>query len=102
MTLSKRELVCIIWDDAHHSMDEYTDQEIERDIHKPARLVLFGLLVKSDEKGVTLAMEETAEGTSLRHVFFVPRAMVVEEVLLGKPKRKVERKKKAPTLDQAS
>lgn len=93
--LSERQLVCVIWDDAHHSLDEYSLEEIERNVHKPMRLHLFGLLVKSDDVGVTVAMEEEPTSNGVRHVFFVPRPMVVEEILLGQPRRKKERKPKS-------
>ncbi len=91
--LSKRHIGCIIWDDAHMNMDEFTQDEIDKDIHKPARVYSFGLILKSDAVGVTLGTDED-EHHIVRKVNFIPRAMIVEEVDLGIPKRKGERKRR--------
>jgi len=91
--LSRFPLACVIWDDAHgKAVGEYSLDEISKEVHGPAHVKTFGLLIRSDEKGVTLCQDETAdmgqvEYTHLRGVSFIPRAMVVDEVLLGIPKR---------------
>ncbi len=92
-TLSARHLGCIVWDDAHMSMDEFTKDEIDKDIHKPARVRSFGLILKSDTIGVTLGTDED-DNAIVRKVNFIPRAMIVEEVDLGVPRKKVTRKRK--------
>lgn len=94
MKLSTRPLVCLIWDDAHMSLDEWTPTEIDSDFHKPERVKTFGLLVRSDDRGVTLAMEEGATDGKFRHTMFVPKAMVVEMIDLGHPKTKPVKKAK--------
>ncbi len=93
MKLSTRPLVCLVWDDAHMSLDEWTPTEIDSDFHKPQRVKTFGLLVRSDDAGVTLAMEEGATDGKFRHTMFVPRAMVVELTDLGVPKNRSARKR---------
>lgn len=96
--LSKHHLVCVVWDDAHISMDEYNQGEIERDIHKPCRVNTFGLVVADTGAGITVAMQEGAEDGKFRHVNFIPRGMIVDVIDLGLPKRKKARygKKDSP------
>lgn len=75
------------------NMDEFTQDEIEKDIHKPARVRSFGLILKSDTIGVTLGTDED-DDQIVRKVNFIPRAMIVEEVDLGVPRKKIVRKRK--------
>lgn len=96
MTLSDKPLVCLIWDDAHMSLDEWTPQEVEQQFHQPERVKTFGLLIQDNLAGVTLAMEEGESDGKFRHLTFVPRGMVVEMVDLGVPKKKLVRKRKEP------
>lgn len=99
MKLSGKSLVCLVWDDAHMSLDEWTPTEIDQDFHKPQRVKTFGLLVRSDDAGVTLAMEEGMDDAKFRHTMFVPKAMVVELVDLGQPKTPRRRaSRKAPAV----
>lgn len=91
--LSKYHLTAVIWDDAHHSLEEYTVEEVNRNFHKAARTTNYGLLIRNDEQGITLTSEEDSDG-ELRHVFFIPRKMIVEVIDLGPPKRKRTRSKK--------
>lgn len=93
---TKKHLVCVVWDDAHISLDEFTQGEIERDVHRAERVMTFGLMVSDDAAGVTLAMQEGAMDGKFRHVNFIPRGMVVDVIDLGVPKKKVARKKKEP------
>lgn len=90
--LSKKHLVCVVWDDAHISLDEYTQGEIERDVHQPCRVNTFGLCVQDSEAGITLAMQEGATDGKFRHVNFIPRGMIVDVVDLGVPKKKSKKK----------
>lgn len=92
--ISKKHLVCVTWDDAHVSLDEYNQGEIERDVHKPCRVNSFGLLVADNETGVTLAMQEGVEDGKFRHVNFIPRGMIVDVIDLGIPKKKIKRKER--------
>ncbi len=95
MNLSKYHLVAVTWDDAHHDMDEYTVEGVGLNFHKAIRTTNYGLLIKRDEIGITLTSEEDAAG-NLRHVFFIPTAMIVEVIDFGPPKRKKPRQIKRP------
>ena len=97
--LSKKHLACVTWDDAHISLDEYNQGEIERDVHKACRVNTFGLVVADSEAGITLAMQEGAEDGKFRHVNFIPRGMIVDVTDLGMPKRKAVRKRKVVMAD---
>lgn len=93
MKLANKPLVAVTWDDAHGTnLGDYSESEIERDFHKPARYTTFGLLVKENEAGVTLA-SDVSEGT-YRGVAFIPRGMIVEIVNLGVPQKREPRKRK--------
>jgi hypothetical protein len=89
--LTEYPLVCIIWDDAHMSMDEYSSVEVERDFHKAEQVKSFGLLVREDDKGITLAQDEGVTDGKFRHIIFIPSGMLVEKIDLGVPRRKQER-----------
>lgn len=86
--LSTKHLACVTWDDAHVSLDEYNQGEIERDVHKACRVNTFGLVVADTSAGITLAMQEGVEDGKFRHVNFIPRGMIVEVIDLGMPKKK--------------
>lgn len=81
-------LICVIWDDAHGSSELFDVNEME---HKPYRFTNVGFLVKSDEVGISLAGEIGEDGRYRDHVF-IPRAMVVNEWIIG-PLRKPRKKK---------
>lgn len=95
--LSTYSLVVVVWDDAHMSMDEYSAAEVERDFHKAEQVKSFGLLVRDDEKGITLAQDEGMADEKFRHVIFIPRGMIREVVNLGIPKKPQTRTKKKKT-----
>ena len=86
--LTTYHLVCVIWDDAHMSLDEYTPDELARDIHRAEKVKSFGLLAKEDATGVTLATDEGSTDGKFRKVNFIPRGMIVEMIDLGVPKKK--------------
>jgi hypothetical protein len=98
--LSNKHLVCVTWDDAHITLDEYNQGEVERDFHGPCKVNTFGLLVADDQAGVTLAMQEGLEDGKFRHLNFIPRGMIVAVVDLGPPRQKTKRKKKEVTHDE--
>jgi hypothetical protein len=90
-------LCCVVWDDAHgRAGGEYTAEEIARDLHQPAVIKTFGLLLQDDERGVTVVQEVTSgdeDTVTYRGVGFVPRGMVREVVHLGVPRRPRTRRK---------
>ena len=79
MTKAPKPLVCVIWDDAHgEATGDYSEAEIERDYHAAVRYYSYGMLVRDDEKGVTIASEWSENaGISYRGLSFIPRGMVV-------------------------
>jgi hypothetical protein len=88
--LSDLPLACVIWLDAKgDALGEHTRESIDREYHQPTPFATFGLLVKQNEAGITLAMEQCPPlvGTEHRGLAFIPRGMVVEVVMLGRPKR---------------
>ncbi len=99
--LSKCPLVCVVWYDAHTlQAGEYTLEEIDDSFHEPALIHTYGLLVRDNEKGVTIAQEWTNPEDSnptYRTLGFVPKGMIKEVIHLKLAKAK----KKAPqTLTQ--
>jgi hypothetical protein len=83
--LSTHRLVMIEWDDACIIPTvEYALAELDQ-IHAPRRFRLFGLLLKSDEAGVTVAGEEGTSG-GVRTLSFVPKQMIKRVIDLGQPR----------------
>lgn len=66
----------IIWNDAHarNPAVEYEESEIAQQ-HKPEECKILGLVIKDDEKGLSLYNEET-DLSSVRGLSFIPRAMI--------------------------
>jgi hypothetical protein len=93
-------LVAVVWDDAKATaVVEYDLNEVRSQFHKAARYTTYGLLLVDDDKGVTLASEE-GDDQNLRGLTFIPRAMVVEVVILGRQRPKRTRTKKPPAGPQ--
>ena len=89
-------LAAVVWDDAKATaVEEYDLNEVRTQFHRPARYTTYGLLLVDDEKGVTLASEE-GDDRNLRGLTFIPRAMVVEVVFLGRARAKKAAAKKRP------
>jgi hypothetical protein len=87
-------LAAVVWDDAKATaVVEYDLNEVKTQFHKAARYTTYGLLVIQDEKGITLASEQ-GDDQNLRGLTFIPRQMVVEVVLLGKPRARKARQKR--------
>lgn len=66
--------VAVHWLDAH-----MTDENMSRDAvnHEPARQITIGFLVRSDKKGVSLAIEYCADDPDeIRTHCFIPRGMI--------------------------
>ena len=66
----------VVWEDANG--DTSTQHEVR---HAPVPLLTAGLIVKSDQRGVTVAQDFAADG-GFRDVKFIPRANVLEEKVL--------------------
>lgn len=66
-------LVAVLWSDAHgNAFAVYESHELP---HAPALVQSFGLLLKEDETGITLA-SEAFEAGSYRGVTFIPHGMI--------------------------
>ena len=88
----------VLWRDAHGMKDEDTKEDILK-VHKPALYWSAGILVESDEEGVTLAQDyglPLSEGGEItyRTRTFIPRVLIDEEFDAGQ----VIRKKKKPKV----
>lgn len=93
--LSDYHLGCVEWLDAYMSMDEFSAEDLER-ASKPEPVRSFGLIVRSDDAGVTLATDEGPNDKKFRKIIFIPRAMVSEVIDLGIPKRRRASSARAP------
>ena len=83
-------IVAVSWNDAHYNTDEV---EASETVHRPWVYVTAGILVKSDEAGVTIAQDQGEDG-KYRSRTFVPRAMVIQEWDVGPVRPKEKRKRK--------
>lgn len=92
------QLVAVIWDDANVSP---TDVILRDDVsrQKPTRFTTFGLLVREDDRLVSVAAEIDEQG-DFRGMSNLPRGMVVEVIRLGRWPRRA-RKPKRRALDTA-
>lgn len=83
-------LVAIRWNDAHGSaVEDVTPENLDM-YHAPYVLVTFGLLLKDNEDGVTVANEVTGDGW--RGVTFIPRPLITNMWVVAKrPMRAMKR-----------
>lgn len=65
----------VVWEDANS--DTRTLHEVS---HAPMPLMSAGIIVRSDETGVTLVQDFSSEGT-LREVKFIPRVNIRQETV---------------------
>lgn len=82
--LSSDRLVCITWVDPHGSISEFAKHEIP---HAPAIITSYGLLLRWDAEGISIATEETGSGNYRGHTFILPE-LVVSVLDLGVPSKK--------------
>lgn len=91
-----KKFALVVWDDAHSSLDEWSEDEIRKD-HRPARIHTRGWLVIDDEIGVYMAMEwlpgRDSNKDTWRGLTFIPRSMIVEQTILKtvKPRKRKEK-----------
>jgi hypothetical protein len=98
---SKHTLVAVVWDDAKATaVEEYDLNEVRTQFHKAARYTTYGLLLVDDEKGITLASEES-DDQNLRGLTFIPRPMVIEVAVIGRNRSRRQRPK-APAKVKAA
>lgn len=82
----KPEVVALRWMDAHGTATN--TYELHELPHKALEIVTYGLLLRDDAEGVSIASEDCGGGC-FRGVTFVPRSLV----LAVKPIRKARKKK---------
>jgi hypothetical protein len=85
----KPDLIALRWMDAHGTAT--TQYELHELPHKAAEITTYGLLLRDDEHGVSIACESCGGGV-FRGVTFVPRALVLEI----KPVRRTRKKRAEP------
>lgn len=84
-----KHLVALKWHDAHGSATSaFNEHEIP---HAPIEITTYGLLLRDDQEGVSVANEVCNDGTYRGHSF-VPRALIVDMIDLGEPKAKRKRR----------
>jgi hypothetical protein len=88
----KRLWVAVEWEDAHGDASMFTEVDME---HKPYVFITGGLLIRSDEMGVSLARELGEDGKYRDHAF-IPRKMVLREWTVGPFVKKPRRVKTVP------
>ena len=82
-------VVCVTWTDAHgNAFAIYEAHELP---HAPAIVKTYGVLLREDDAGVSLA-SEVFEGGNYRGVTFIPKGMIRELLDVG---RKPRQRKKA-------
>lgn len=84
-------VVACIWNDAHYSTDESDASDVT---HRPWIYTTVGILVKSDNTGLTIAQDEGEDG-KYRSRTFIPRGMIMQEWDIGLVRPKQKRKRKA-------
>lgn len=78
-------LVAVQWEDAHGAGN--TQYELSEIPHAPVVPTTYGLLLREDEAGITLANEhydDMSQTTTFRGITFIPRKMILNvEVIKG-------------------
>jgi hypothetical protein len=86
------ELVRVVWNDAHGSAANVV-YDIDEIPHGPIECTSYGILLKSDELGVSIASEQVGVDT-YRGYSFMPAGMLVKVEQVKKPRK--PRKPKPP------
>lgn len=77
-------VVCVTWTDAHgNAFAIYEAHELP---HAPAIVKTYGVLLREDDAGVSLA-SEVFEGGNYRGVTFIPKGMIRELMDVGRKPR---------------
>ncbi len=91
--ISDKPFVAVVWNDAKGAaVGELTEEEVLRDWHQPQQITTYGLLIRQDDIGVTIAAEITGtDPITYRGLSFIPAAIVVSVADV-----KAKRRKKVP------
>lgn len=93
--LEPGELVCVRWLDAHGSAANVT-YSIDEIPHTPIEVISYGILLKEDDIGISIASER-CDADCWRGYSFVPRGMLVRMEPVKKPRvRKLKVQKEDP------
>jgi len=94
------DLVKVIWNDAHGSAANVC-YDIEEIPHVPVQVISYGILLKMDEVGVSIASEKCDDST-YRGYSFVPAGMLVKVEPLKKPRKPRKPKLIEPKKEEAT
>lgn len=96
-------IVIIKWLDAHTTaLDEIAPGDVDAELHYGYPTTSYGLLIKSDEKGVSLASDrqENPDGSiHYRCAHFTPRAMILDEKVIDIAEPKPKKRRGVPSRD---
>jgi hypothetical protein len=92
--MTKPHVVALRWCDAHATATN--TYEIHELPHKALEITTFGLLLRDDSEGVSIASEDCGSGC-YRGVTFVPRVLVIECKPVKPARRKREPRASLPT-----
>ena len=91
--LSQERLVAVRWLDPHGSATTtYAKHELP---HAPCEITTYGLLLRHDDHGLSIACEQVGDDAFRGHTFILP-ALILEVIDLGIPKRKIIRSAHPP------
>lgn len=79
------ELVKVVWQDTHGSAANVV-YDIDEIPHCPIEVISYGLLLKDNEVGVSIASEKVDQDT-YRGYSFMPRGMIVKVEPVKKPRK---------------
>ncbi len=88
------ELVKVVWEDAHGSAANVV-YELDEIPHVPVEVVSYGILLKADEVGVSIASEK-CDNSCYRGYSFIPSGMLVRVELIKKKRQP----RKSPKNDE--
>ena len=80
------------WNDAHGESSAAAEKDFK---HAPAIFQTYGWFVISDSEGISIASDWDTEDNEWRDRSFIPRAMVIEEVVLELSKKRTRKQKSA-------
>jgi hypothetical protein len=110
VTQPARQIVIVEWIDAHTTeLEELKPEDVEGELHFGYHTTSFGLLVRSDEKGLSLCTDlQTGPDGSMHYrcAHFIPRGMILSERTLPAPKHakksRVRKPRQKPRDSKAS
>ena len=83
--MSKPPLIALRWMDAHATATSL--YEIHELPHRAAEIVTYGLLLRDDEHGISIASEDAGAGT-YRGITLVPRQLILHMKHLQRPRKR--------------